>query len=229
MMYAPATRLRTAPSISRAIATPSLRPAAPLRSRPKLDSARRVTLPGPMLTPSLVAFKDRELAPIFRESRSRDFAIPASFIRWMIVAVMVLLAVRVVFSFLPQKPANASTAAAVAAAAPVSVSTPAVSNSLSKAIEVTGFRIVVDPAKKSEIQYLVVNHTPARFSGVTVYVTLRAADARPGQPPLGRFSFAAPNLGPFQSKEMSSSIARMDRPESLPEWQDLRADIEIGQ
>jgi len=204
-----------------------LRPAAPLRSRPKLDSARRVTLPGPMLTPSLVAFKDRELAPIFKESRSRDFTIPASFIRWMIVAVMVLLAVRVVFSFLPQKPANASTTAA--AAAPVSVSTPAVSNSLSKAIEVTGFRIVVDPAKKSEIQYLVVNHTPARFSGVTVYVTVRAADARPGQPPLCRFSFAAPNLGPFQSKEMSSSIDRINRPETLPEWQDLRADLEIGQ
>ena len=204
-----------------------LRPAAPLRSRPKLDSARRVTLPGPMLTPSLVAFKDRELAPIFKESRSRDFTIPASFIRWMIVAVMVLLAVRVVFSFLPQKPANASTTAA--AAAPVSVSTPAVSNSLSKAIEVTGFRIVVDPAKKSEIQYLVVNHTPARVSNMTVYVTLRTADDKAGQPPLSRFSFAAPNLGPFQSKEMVSFIEKMNRPVSLPEWQDLRADIEIGQ
>ena len=202
-----------------------LRPAAPSRSRPKLDSARRVTLPGPMLTPSLVAFKDRELAPVFRETRSKDFTIPASFIRWMIVAVVALLAARVVFSFLPQRPANVSTAGA----APVSVSTPAVSSPLSKAIEVTGLRIVVDPAKKSEIQYLVVNHTPARFSGVTVYVTLRAADARPGQPPLCRFSFAAPNLGPFQSKEMSSSIEKMNRPEALPGWQDLRADIEIGQ
>jgi hypothetical protein len=180
-----------------------------------------------MLTPPLVSFKDRELAPIFREARSKDFAVPASFIRWMIVAVVVLLAVRVVFSFLPQKPADASTAAA--ALTPTSVSARAVSIPLSKAIEVTGFRIVVDPSRKSEIQYLVVNHTAARFSGVTVYVTLRAADARPGQPPLCRFSFAAPNLGPFQSKEMSSSIEKMNRPDALPEWQDLRADIEIGQ
>jgi hypothetical protein len=207
-----------------------LRPAAPRSARLKPDSTRRVTLPGPMLTPSLVSFKDRELGPIFKESRSKDFTIPAGFIRWMIVAVMVLLAVRAVSSFLPQKPADASTAAAsTASTAPVSAPLPAVSTPLSKAIEVTGIRIVADPARKSEIQYLVVNHTPARFSGVTVYVTVRAADAKPGQPPLCRFSFAAPSLGPFQSKEMISSVERMNRPEALPEWQDLRADIEIGQ
>jgi hypothetical protein len=202
-----------------------LRPAAPRIARLKPDSTRRVTLPGPMLTPSLVAFKDRGLAPIFREARPREFVIPASFIRWMIVAVVVLLVVRVVYSLLPQKPADAP----AAAAPPTTVSARAVTNPLSKAIEVTGFRIVADPSRKSEIQYLVVNHTPARFSGVTVYVTVRATDAKPGQPPLCRFSFAAPNLGPFQSKEMTSSIERINRPVALPEWQDLRADIEIGQ
>jgi hypothetical protein len=64
---------------------------------------------------------------------------------------------------------------------------------------------------------------------MTVYVTLRTADDTPGQPPLSRFSFAAPNLGPYQSKEMISSIEKMNRPVALPEWQDLRADLEIGQ
>jgi hypothetical protein len=55
-----------------------LRPAAPKRPRPQLDSTRRVTLPGPMLTPALVSFKDRELSPILREARrARNFAIPA--------------------------------------------------------------------------------------------------------------------------------------------------------
>jgi hypothetical protein len=100
---------------------------------------------------------------------------------------------------------------------------------LSRTIEVTGFRIVADPSKTPEIHYLVVNHTPARVSNMTVYVTLRTADDKAGQPPLSRFSFAAPNLGPFQSKEMVSFIEKMNRPVSLPEWQDLRADIEIGQ
>jgi hypothetical protein len=180
-----------------------------------------------MLTPPLVSFKDRELSLIRREAqRARNFAIPAWLIRWMILAVVVVLAVRLVFSFLPQKPAVAAPAAVTPAAPAPEAS---VVNPLSRSIEVTGFRIVTDPSKKPEIHYLVVNHTPVRVSNMTVYVTLRTADDKPGQPPLSRFSFAAPNLGPFQSKEMISSIEKMNRPVALPEWQDLRADLEIGQ
>jgi hypothetical protein len=66
---------------------------------------------------------------------------------------------------------------------------------------------------------------------VTVYVTLRSAAAKPGQPPLYRFSFRAPDLGPFESKEMSATpdkapdkLAR-----SAADWQSLHADIELGQ
>jgi hypothetical protein len=203
-----------------------LRPAAPKRPRPQLDSTRRVTLPGPMLTPALVSFKDRELSPILREAqRARNFAIPAWFLRLMIV-VVVLLGVRVALSTLPQKPAAAAPAAVTPAATAPEAS---VVSPLSRSIEVTGFRIVTDPSKKPEIHYLVVNHTAVRVSNMTVYVTLRTADEKPGQPPLSRFSFAAPNLGPFQSKEMISSIEKMNRPVELPEWQDLRADLEIGQ
>jgi len=182
-----------------------------------------------MLTPSLVSFKDRELHPILRETRrrGRGFAIPVWVVRGMILAVVVLLGVRITVSIL-QKPAAAS--AVVTPAAPVSDASIAnVANPLSRSIEVTGFRIVTDPLKKPEIHYLVVNHTPARVANMTVYVTLQTADARAGQPPLSRFSFAAPNLGPFQSKEMVSFIEKINRPDALPEWQDLRADIEIGQ
>jgi hypothetical protein len=180
-----------------------------------------------MLTPALVSFQDRELRPILREARrARNFAIPAWFLRLMIVAVVVLLGVRITLSTLSQKPAAVAPAAATAVTpAPVA----SVVSPLSRTIEVTGFRIVADPSKTPEIHYLVVNHTPARVSNMTVYVTLRTADDKAGQPPLSRFSFAAPNLGPFQSKEMVSFIEKMNRPVSLPEWQDLRADIEIGQ
>ncbi len=112
---------------------------------------------------------------------------------------------------------QAATAQSNAAAAPAAP-TPDVSSvsasPLAKAIEVTGFRIQMDPAKKSEIQYLVVNHSPARFSGVTVYVTLYTADAKAGQPPLCRFQFTAPNLAPFQAKDMTSAIERITRPVS---------------
>ena len=83
------------------------------------------------------------------------------------------------------------------------------------------------PAKKSEIQYLVVNHTPLRVTGVNVNVTLYAADAKAGQPALCTFQFAAPNLGPFQSKDMTSAIETTVRTVNVPDWQDLRASVEI--
>ena len=115
------------------------------------------------------------------------------------------------------------------AAAVPALAHPAGSNPLSKAIEVTGIRIVMDPSQKPQVQYLVVNHSPARFPDATIYVTLRSADAHIGQAPLCRFSFAAPNLGPFEAKEMISSIEKTSRTVNLPEWQDLRAEVELGQ
>ena len=85
----------------------------------------------------------------------------------------------------------------------------------------------MDPAKKSEIQYLVVNHTPSRIAGVTVNVTLYAANAKAGQQALCTFQFAAPNLGPYQSKDMTSAIETTARTVNVPDWQDLRASVEI--
>jgi len=41
--------------------------------------------------------------------------------------------------------------------------------------------------------------------------------------------FAAPNLGAYESKEMSSAIERVNHPTHLPDWRDVRADVEIGQ
>ena len=74
-----------------------------------------------------------------------------------------------------------------------------------------------------------MNHSAADLSDMTVYVTLRNANAKPGQPPMCRFSFRAPGLGPFESKEMTSSIEKLSRSITLPEWQDLRPEVQIAQ
>ncbi len=104
------------------------------------------------------------------------------------------------------------------------------SRPLSKSIEISGFRIVGDPSSGGEqVRFTVVNHGPTRFSEGPVSVSLRAANARPGQPPLYRFMFPAPNLGPYESREMSSIAKKVSDDASLPGWQDLRADVEIGQ
>jgi hypothetical protein len=211
-------------------------PAAPTDQLLKKECGPRTTLPGPMLTRRLVKFLDRELnsiPPVFLVVKKR--LIPGWMATALIMGTLLGAGFTSVISVVrPAAEANAPAAAAQTntPATPVA-STPDVSSAgaspLAKAIEVTGFRIQVDPAKKSEIQYLVVNHSPARFSGVTVYVTLYAADAKAGQPPLCRFQFTAPDLAPFQAKDMTSAIERPTRPVSAPDWQDLRASVEIGE
>jgi len=214
-----------------------LRPAIPKVLLLKKDCGPRTTLPGPMLTRRLVKFLDRELGPvppgILRVKKS---LIPG----WMATALIlgtllgagftsVISVVRPAAEAKPPVTVQANAPAAAAPLAPTAEASSVSASPLAKAIEVTGFRIQMDPSKKSQIQYLVVNHTPTRFSGVTVYVTLYAADAKAGQSPLCRFQFAAPNLAPFQAKDMTSAIERVTRPLSLPDWQDLRATVEIGE
>jgi hypothetical protein len=207
-----------------------LRPAVPQKQVLKKETAPRTTLPGPMLTRRLIKFLDRELPPILPAIvRMKKPLIPGWMASALIIGTLlgagftgVISVVRPAADAKPIAPAESE----IPVAEPPSNS---VGSPLAKSIEVTGFRIQAGPTKKPEIQYLVVNHTPARFSGVTVYVTLYAADAKAGQPPLCKFQFSAPNLAPYQSKEMSSAIEQAPRQITLPAWDDLRAAVDIGQ
>jgi len=183
-----------------------------------------------MLTRRLVKFMDRELNPILPAMlRVNKRLIPGWMASALIIGTLLGAGFTSVISIVrPSADGKQITVADVEASAPAPEPRPAAAQ-LAKAIEVTGFRIQMDPAKKSEIQYLVVNHTPSRFNGVTVHVTLYAADAKAGQPPLCKFQFAAPNLAPYQSRDMTSAIEQVTRPVTLPDWQDLRAAVEIGQ
>lgn len=228
-----------------------LRPVAPPSGLRRGDTAPRITLPGPMLTRALVSFRDRGLTPVFLEARAfrKRFAYG-----WVAIVLAVGTVLGIGFSSVvsgPTRPPAEARAASDGSSAPDSKppagtssddgSTPASaaaasvtprpgsSNPLSKIIEVTGFRIVMDPTRKAQVQYLIVNHSPARFPDATIYVTLHAADARVGQAPLCRFSITAPDLGPFEAKEMISAIEKTNRAVNLPDWQNLRAEIEIGQ
>ena len=182
-----------------------------------------------MLTRRLVKFVDRELNSVPPAMlRQKKRLIPGWMASALIIGTLLGAGLTSVISFVHPADAKQPATKEMETLAPAAEPSAAVSP-LVKAIEVTGFRIQTDPARKLEIQYLVVNHTPAPLTGVTVFVTLYAADAKAGQPPLCKFQFAAPNLGAFQSKEMTSAIQQVTRPVTLPEWQDLRATVEIGQ
>lgn len=222
----------------------SILPVPPRAQILATDSGPRITLPGPTLPPELTRLQDANVLTVIGENtaqRTKE-AIPppksAGAPGWLVSTFVMLLLLAaglgVVFYLLPHTVADAKPAPtpAVAATSPV----PTGGNSpLAKFIEVTGFRIVTsspdaskkDATKKSEVQYLVVNHSDADISDANVFVTLRSA--KPGQAPLCRFSFKVPSLGPFESKEMSSPIGNSTRTISLPDWQEIRAEVQISQ
>ena len=222
----------------------SIMPVPPRAQILAADSGPRITLPGPTLPPELTRLQDANVVTVIGEDtaqRTKEAILPpksAGAPGWLVsVLVMLLLlaaGLGIVFYLLPHTVADAKPAPtpAIAATGPV----PTGGNSpLAKLVEVTGFRIVTpsadaikkDPNKKSEVQYLIVNHSDADISDANVFVTLRSA--KPGQAPVCRFSFKVPSLGPFESKEMSSPIGNSPRAVSLPDWQDLRAEVQISQ
>jgi hypothetical protein len=202
------------------------------------DSGPRMTLPGPTLPPELARFQNANLVTVIGDTaRTGRFRMPGWAVSFLVMLALLVIGVGVVFYFLPVAHSSAETQApaveghgnASQPAAPTPLASQPAVHPLAQFVEVTGFRIVVDFNKKSEIHYLVVNHSGADLSDVTVYVTLRTASAKPGQPPICRFSFRAPSLGPFESKEMTSNIEKLSRSITLPEWQDLRSEVQIAQ
>jgi len=218
----------------------SILPVPPRQQILAADSGPRITLPGPTLPPELTRLQDANVVTVIGEQtaqRTKEALPPtknSGAPGWLVSALvmMVLLAAGlavVYFLLLPRTVADAkpapTPAVAATAAAPTGGNSP-----LAKFVEVTGFRIVTssaDAGKKAEVQYLVVNHSDADISDANVFITLRGA--KPGQAPLCRFSFKIPSLGPFEAKEMSSPIEKTARGISLPEWQDVRADVQISQ
>jgi len=210
-----------------AAAARAMRPAAPPVKILAADSGPRVTLPGPALPQQLNVRENLRVATVAAERPRKQRSIPGWVISFLVMAGLLAVGIAVVFYLLPAS----HTAADAKSAAPEPVTTPAVeaSHPISQYIEVTGIRFVMDPNKKSEIQYLVVNHSAAELSDMTVFVTVKTANAKAGQPPLCRFSFRSTGLAPFESKEMTSSIEKLPHPVTLPDWHDLRAEVQIAQ
>jgi hypothetical protein len=211
-----------------AAAARSMRPAAPPVKILTPDSGPRITLPGPVLPQQLNVRENLQVVTVLGERPRKHRSVPGWVISFLVMAGLLAVGVAIVFYLLP---ASHTTADAKSAAPEPVTATPAVeaSHPLAQTIEVTGFRFVMDLNKKSEIHYLVVNHSAAELSDMTVFVTVRTAGGKAGQPPLCRFSFRSTGLAPFESKEMTSSIEKLPRPVALPDWHDLRAEVQIAQ
>ena len=202
-----------------------MRPADFVSPAASAAALAKVTLPGPALPRELMSLQAAGLVPIRSGMRQG----PSSRFGWLTYAVvgMLLTAGVATYSVMPRTSASA---VAAKPAAPDPAPEPPVptrsANSLASLLEVTGIRFM-EVNKRPQIHYLVVNHSSAPLSSVTVYVTLRATNAKPGQAPIARLNFRSPALAAFEAKEMFSSIERESSPLDLPDWQDLRADVEV--
>jgi len=97
----------------------------------------------------------------------------------------------------------------------------------SKQIEVVGFRLTQNKAKKTEVHFLVVNHSGAEVQDLAGTVSLMARASKVDEAPIGAFSFKVPTLGPYESKEMIGLVNTKLKVYELPDWQNLDQRVQI--
>jgi hypothetical protein len=119
-----------------------------------------------------------------------------------------------------------SSSAALANSSPVTV-TGAGNNPLLKQIEVAGLRLTQNKAKKTEIRFLVVNHSAGEIQDVAGTLNLRARTSKKDDEPIGACAFKLPSLGPYESKDMVAILNTKLKVYELPDWQNLEAQLQI--
>lgn len=191
--------------------------------------ALQMTLPGPSLPPQLESFQDASIVTVLgTKPRRRRSSVPGWLISLIVALILLVGGVGVLFYVVPtgatESRGIAPTDRSVSVA---SSSAQEVSQSLNKSLEITGLRIRMGADKKSEISYVVVNHSSTEIADVTVHVTVRSSNSRPQQIPICNFAFRLPSIGANEAREMTSLIEVPVRSPGLPDWQSLKADFQI--
>ena len=209
------------------------RPVFPARrlSDRKCDSPtappQKLPLAGPCLPPELRNYIE---APRGQHTRvTKGIGLPA-WITSLVIATSLFLVVAVIMQHL------ATNREAKAAVAPtpnhVVASVPAApefeQHPFARFIEVTGLRVVADLNHRSQVQYIIVNHSATQLSGMTIRIAVRSSADPAGSSPLFTVSAVVPSLGPHQSKEIRTDLDSQLRSSAIPDWEYLRTDVQIG-
>ena len=130
--------------------------------------------------------------------------------------------------FFKKEPATAQTASAPPVetkAAPSS--TPANANPLLKQIEIGGLRLTQTKDQKTEVRFLVVNHSGAEIPDLAATVDLQARTSKKDEEAVGSFAFKIPVLAPYESKEVTTLVSTKLKVYELPDWQNLDLRLQI--
>jgi hypothetical protein len=110
---------------------------------------------------------------------------------------------------------------------PVAATGAARNNPVLKQVEVVGLRLTQNKAKKTEIRFLVVNHSAGEIQDLAGSISLRARTSKQEEEPIGACAFKLPSLGPYESKDMVAILNTKLKVYELPDWQNLQAQLQI--
>lgn len=99
-------------------------------------------------------------------------------------------------------------------------------NALQKYVEVSGVRFIEDAKKKTQVKFIITNHSPAEIGGLAGNVTVWGRTRTSEEDAAGTFTFNT-NLGPWESKELSAPLNTKLKIYELPDWQNVSTDIQI--
>ena len=122
-------------------------------------------------------------------------------------------------------PATKSTKSA---GAPEATTTTIASKSpLAKYLELSGYRLAETGVGKLTVKFVVVNHSEADIGDLTLKIRLVTTAAKPEDPPITEFEAKVSALGPQEIKDVSATATTKLRIYELPDWQFIRAEVEI--
>ncbi len=208
------------------------RPALPPSklSERKCDSPtappQKIPLAGPCLPPELRNFIEAQ--PAQHTRMRKGMGLPA-WVTSLVIATSLFLVVAVMLQYLEtNREARAAAPAPSQAAAAVPAAPTFEQHPFARFVEVTGLRVVADSNHRSQVQYIVVNHSANQLTGMTIRVAVRSSSDPAGAPPLFTVSAVVPSLGPHQSKEIRTDLDSELRSSAIPDWEYLRTDVQIG-
>ncbi len=188
---------------------------------------QKLPLAGPCLPPELRNFI--EAPPPARVPPKSGIGLPAWIVS-LVIATSLFLGAGTLLQYLATShDAKAASVAATpgqamasAPAAPVLEQHP-----FARFVEVTGLRVVADLNHRSQVQYIVVNHSSSQLSGMLLRIAVRSSENPAGSAPLFTVSAVVPSLGPHQSKEIRTDLDSELRSSAIPDWEYLRTEVQV--
>jgi len=188
---------------------------------------QKLPLAGPCLPPELENYIE---APPARSAGARKAIGLPAWIVSLVIASSLFLAIAVAMQYLSTSPqAKAAVVPAPSAAVASAPAAPAFEqHPFARFVEVTGLRVVADLNHRSQVQYIVVNHSATQLSGMTIKIAVRSSAEPAGSSPLFTVSAVVPSLGPHQSKEIRTDLDSQLRSSAIPDWEYLRTEVQVG-